>query len=171
MVRFVVSPDGAIAPDLFGKLPGRGAWVSADRGAVNEAVKKGAFARSLKMAAPAAAGLADLVEAGLARIALDSLGLARRTGDAALGLEKASALMRAGKAAVLVVAKDAGRDGRDKLRPLARDIQICDLFSAEELSQALGRDVVYGAVASGPHGGRFLRAEKRLRGFRPSPDE
>jgi transcription termination factor NusA len=31
LVRFVVSPDGEIAPDILEKLPGRGIWVSADR--------------------------------------------------------------------------------------------------------------------------------------------
>ena len=31
LIRFVVSPDGMIVPDLGGKLPGRGIWVAADR--------------------------------------------------------------------------------------------------------------------------------------------
>src|SRR5580658_9275644 len=31
MFRFVVSPDRALIPDLAGKLPGRGIWLSASR--------------------------------------------------------------------------------------------------------------------------------------------
>ena len=31
LIRFVVSPDGAVVPDLKRKLPGRGLWVSATR--------------------------------------------------------------------------------------------------------------------------------------------
>ena len=48
LIRFVLSPDGAVVPDLKHALPGRGAWVSAERKAVDEAAKKGAFARAFK---------------------------------------------------------------------------------------------------------------------------
>jgi predicted RNA-binding protein YlxR (DUF448 family) len=44
----VVSPDGEIAPDILEKLPGRGIWVSADRDAIETAVKKNLFARAAK---------------------------------------------------------------------------------------------------------------------------
>jgi predicted RNA-binding protein YlxR (DUF448 family) len=44
LVRFVVSPDGEIAPDILEKLPGRGIWVSAERDAIETAVKKNLFA-------------------------------------------------------------------------------------------------------------------------------
>ena len=48
LIRFAVSPDGQVVPDLAEKLPGRGIWVSADRAAVEKAVKKGLFARAAK---------------------------------------------------------------------------------------------------------------------------
>ena len=31
LIRFVVGPDGSVVPDIEGKLPGRGLWVSAER--------------------------------------------------------------------------------------------------------------------------------------------
>ena len=40
LIRFVVGPDSQIVPDVAGKLPGRGIWVSADRAALDLAVKK-----------------------------------------------------------------------------------------------------------------------------------
>ena len=36
LIRFVVGPDGQIVPDILGKLPGRGIYVSADRAALDE---------------------------------------------------------------------------------------------------------------------------------------
>ena len=36
LVRFVVGPDGQIVPDLADKLPGRGIWVTADRGLITK---------------------------------------------------------------------------------------------------------------------------------------
>jgi predicted RNA-binding protein YlxR (DUF448 family) len=64
MVRFVVSPDGEITPDILEKLPGRGIWVSADRKAIETAVKKNLFARAAKAKVDVPEDLADRVEAG-----------------------------------------------------------------------------------------------------------
>jgi len=43
-----LSPDGVVTPDVAAKLPGRGAWVRADRAIIDQAGKKGAFARAFK---------------------------------------------------------------------------------------------------------------------------
>ena len=51
LIRFVVSPDGAVVPDLKRNLPGRGCWVTADREHVDKAAKKGLFAQALKSGA------------------------------------------------------------------------------------------------------------------------
>ena len=45
LLRFVAGPDGAATLDLAEKLPGRGAWVAADKAALQQAVKKGHFRR------------------------------------------------------------------------------------------------------------------------------
>ena len=86
LIRFVAAPDGAVTPDLGRKLPGRGMWVQATRGAVDQAAKKGGFSRSAKAKLNAAPDLADQVETLLARQCLDRLGLARRAGGAYIGL-------------------------------------------------------------------------------------
>ena len=39
LIRFVVSPQGEVIPDLKRKLPGRGLWVSASRKTVAEAIR------------------------------------------------------------------------------------------------------------------------------------
>ena len=44
LVRFVVSPDGAIVPDIAERLPGRGLWLTARRDIVAAAVAKRLFA-------------------------------------------------------------------------------------------------------------------------------
>ena len=38
MIRFVLSPDGIVTPDVAGKLPGRGVWVSANRKSLEKTV-------------------------------------------------------------------------------------------------------------------------------------
>ena len=40
LIRFVVSPQGEVVPDLKRKLPGRGLWVSASHRTVAEAARR-----------------------------------------------------------------------------------------------------------------------------------
>ena len=48
LIRFVVGPQGEVVPDVKGKLPGRGIWITATRDALGEAIKRKAFTRSFK---------------------------------------------------------------------------------------------------------------------------
>ena len=50
LIRFVVGPDGTVVPDVAGKLPGRGMYVSADRAAITKAATKGLFSRARQAA-------------------------------------------------------------------------------------------------------------------------
>src|SRR2546423_7395863 len=84
LIRFVAAPDGAIVPDLKRRLPGRGVWVTATRSAVNEAVKRNVFARSLKREVRAARDLGAEVERQLESAALDALGIAHKAGRGGL---------------------------------------------------------------------------------------
>src|ERR1700754_2749179 len=69
LIRFVVSPQGEVIPDLKRKLPGRGLWVSASRRTVAEAVRRNQFSRgSRRKPRPAAPPPAD-TEALLVRSA------------------------------------------------------------------------------------------------------
>ena len=45
MIRFVVGPDDKVYPDILGKVPGRGTWVSASREDLDMAIAKGGFKR------------------------------------------------------------------------------------------------------------------------------
>jgi len=48
LLRFVVSPDGVIVPDIARRLPGRGLWLTARRDIVAAAVGKRLFGRVAK---------------------------------------------------------------------------------------------------------------------------
>ncbi len=164
----MLSPDGELAPDFSGKLPGRGAWLTPTRDALETALKKGAFARSFKMSVTAPDDLAARIETGFEKAALSALGLARRTGDVVAGFEKVRAALTAKTAAVLINAADGGEDGRRKLASLAGDAVLVELFAESRLAAALGRDepTVHAAIKAGPAAARFLREARRLEGFR-----
>jgi predicted RNA-binding protein YlxR (DUF448 family) len=172
LIRFVAAPDGAVAPDLARKLPGRGLWVAADRASIEAAVKKNLFSRAAKAPLKPAADLADLVESLLFRRCLDQLGLARREGVLISGFEKSMANIRARKVAWIVEAADGSADGRGKLLALAKHItpapKVCGTFSADDLSLALGlENAIHAVLLEGGRADRWTFEVERLAGFRP----
>ena len=172
LLRFVAAPDATVAPDVAGKLPGRGLWVEATREAVDTAARKGLFSRAAKTKLDAGPDLSALVERLLSRRCLDGLGLARREGALVQGFEKTQVAVRSGKAAWLVEARDGAADGRDKLTRATlaapRPVEVCGAFSADELGLALGLDnVIHLALLAGRRAERWSEDVHRLAGFRP----
>ena len=167
MIRFVLDPSGQVVPDLDGRLPGRGMWLSADRNVLNKAAAGNLFARAARAPARAEADLAGQVERLLVSRALDCLGLARRAGQVTMGFEQVRACLRASAAGILIAASDSAADGRSKLRRLAGDLPVITAFSKAELGAALGREgLVHVAVAPGRLAQRLLCYIRRLAGFR-----
>ena len=58
LIRFVADPSGHIVPDLARKLPGRGVWVTAERPAVEAAIKGKRVRQEPEAAGEGSAGLA-----------------------------------------------------------------------------------------------------------------
>ena len=166
LVRFVVSPEGVIVPDLAGKLPGRGIWVTADRTAIETAAKKGLFARAARKPVAVPEGLSDMVEAGLARRVVDLISLARKAGRAVAGFEKVKGWLADGKAKVLLQASDGSDRGKGKLwTPQGGRWFGC--LTASELGLAFGRDsVIHGALGAGGLSSRVVEEAAKLAGVR-----
>ena len=173
LIRFALSPDGMVTPDVAAKLPGRGAWVRADRATLEQAAKKGAFARAFKTQASVPDGLADTVETLLSRRCLDQLGMAQRAGAIAVGATQVDAAIRAKPALLLIEANDGAEEGREKLMSLhiglwGRPPAAVGCFSSSDLGVALGRERVIHACLLQERLASVWAAEiGRLSGFRP----
>ena len=166
LVRFVVSPEGQVLPDLAGKLPGRGIWVTADRETIEKAAKKGLFARAARASVTVPDNLVDMVEAGLARRIVETVSLARKAGRAVAGFEKVKGWLADGKAKVLLQASDGSERGKGKLwTPEGGRWFGC--LTASELGLAFGRDsVIHGALAAGRLSARVVEEAAKLSGLR-----
>ncbi|MCT8331339.1 RNA-binding protein [Albidovulum sediminis] len=166
LVRFVVSPAGEVMPDLAGKLPGRGIWVTADRDAIAKAAAKGLFARAARAQVTVAPNLADVVEEGLAKRVVELVSLARKAGLAVAGFEKVKGWLAEGKAKVLLQASDGSDRGKGKLwTPQGGRWFGC--LTSSELGLAFGRDyVIHGALASGGLSIRVVEEAAKLDGLR-----
>ena len=167
LLRFVVGPEGEIVPDVAGRLPGRGLWLTPRRDIVERAVAKRLFARGAGRPVVTAPGLADRVEALLVQRLVDAVGLVRRSGSAVAGFEKVGEAVRAGKAGLLLAASDGAEAGRRKIRGLGRDLPVAVVLTAAELGRAFGRErVVHAALGRGALPNRVLLEARRLAGFR-----
>ncbi len=167
LIRFVVGPDAVIVPDLAGRLPGRGIWVSADRSVLEKAEAKKLFARAARQAVTTPQGLADLVENLLARRVIELLSLARKGGQVVAGYEKCRDLALKGEMVVLIQAHDGSVRGKTKLRPPDGADSYIGCLSAQELGLAFGRDhVIHAALRAGGLSQAVVEEAARLQGLR-----
>ena len=176
LVRLALGPDGAVAPDVRARAPGRGAWIAVGRAALDTANAKGklkpALARAYRtgeLAVPA--DLGERIEAALRQAALDRLGLEARGGTLITGSEKIAQAARSGQVHLLIHAADAGEDGNRKLDQAWRvggGPQSGLVFPAPRpiLSMALGRDnVVHLALTDAAAARRVAHAIARWQAF------
>ncbi len=171
MIRFVAGPDGTVVPDLAERLPGRGLWLSPQREALDRACKRNLFAKAAKAPLRVPGDLAERVDGLLTRRCLETIGLAKRSGQVVSGYERVAASLASGGVAVLLAAIDTTEEGRRKLRAAARTRdpapQVVELFTAEELGQALGFDArAHAAIAPGGFADRLIKEAARLSGIR-----
>ncbi len=167
-----LGPGNQLVPDLAAKLPGRGAWVSAQRGLIEKAVKKSAFNRAFGCPVNIPEDLPGLIEGQLVARALNLLGLARRSGDLAVGYDAVRLALKAARPAWRIEASDGAEDGRSKLDRLAfaawGDVPVAGCFTAEAIGDATGRaPVVHAAMSTGSQARAFTTVMGKLSGFQP----
>jgi predicted RNA-binding protein YlxR (DUF448 family) len=180
MLRFALSPDGSVIPDIRRKLPGRGVWTRLSFETVRRAASKQAFSRAFRANARAPASLAEMVDALLEREALQSLSIANKAGLVVAGAFKVDSAIETGGVAALVQATDGASDGAAKrakglratLGLAAGSIARVNLFTSRQLDLALGKaNVIHAALKQGAASSAFLAGAERLRRYRASePD-
>jgi uncharacterized protein len=172
LIRFVAGPDGEVVADLKCKLPGRGVWITATRGAVERAVRSKAIPRSLKRELRVPSRLADEVEKLLEGFALDALGIAHKAGEVIVGFARVEDTLAREQVAALLRAADASSEGARKIDRLVastqhRKLPIVTLFRSAQLDLALGRaNVVHAALLAGRASDTFLARCRALERFR-----
>ncbi len=175
MLRFALSGEGVVTPDILCKLPGRGVWTKLDRSSVRQAVVRQAFSRGFRKSVRAGAELADDVDRLLERDALRFLSLVNKAGLVVVGGAKVEAAIRAGALVALIRASDGAEDGAAKLERLlkgclserAEAVARINLFDSSRLDLALGRtNVIHAALEAGPASIAFLAKVARLTRYR-----
>lgn len=166
LIRFVIGPDGQIAPDIAEKVPGRGIWVSSDRSALEKAVNKGLFARAARQPVTVPDNLVGFVEDQLAARVVNLISLARKGGGAVSGYEKVKDWLSKEQATVLIQASDGSERGKSKFSTPHHGTFI-GWLTAGELGRAFGRQTtIHAALGAGGLSQRVVDEAARLKGLR-----
>jgi uncharacterized protein len=182
LIRFVLSPQGEVVPDLKRKLPGRGLWITASRARVAEAVRRNQFSRGFKRDVRAAQTLPSDTEKLLVRSAIEALATAAKAGQMVSGFAKVEEALAGGQAKALIHASDGAADGIRKLDAIIRQrggnhgeslvFPIVTELTSAELDLALGRaNVIHAALLAGPAGKTFLSRSQILVRYRMADDD
>ena len=180
LIRFVVGPDRSVVPDIRARLPGRGAWVTADADTVRLAMRRKAFSRAFKAEVSVGADLVEQVDSLLEADALQALSLANKAGLVTCGTSKVEEAIAKTALAGLLHAREAAEDGlrkleaalRRRLGDAAASLSRVQIFGSGQLDLALGRThVIHASLAAGAASEGFISRSRRLerfRGLRPS---
>jgi uncharacterized protein len=182
LIRFVVSPQGEVIPDLKRKLPGRGLWVSASRQTVAEAVRRNQFSKGFKRDVRVAPMLATDTEGLLVRGVTEALAMAAKAGQVISGFSKVEDALGQRQVQALIHASDGAADGIRKLDAIARqnagindesrEIPVVTALTSEQLDLALGRsNVIHAALLAGPASKTFLSRSHVLVRYRMADDD
>jgi uncharacterized protein len=177
LIRFVVSPDGEVVPDTDAKAEGRGVWITLGTKAVAEAVRRKAFAKSLKADVKVAGDLAELTRRRLEERFLNALSIARKSGQLISGATKVKSSIEAGQISALLTATDAAEDGRNKLLGSLKGFTMAaaeagmnpsetahfELLNSDQMGLALGMEnVIHAALTKGGAAQAAVKRADRL---------
>lgn len=170
LLRFAIAPDDTVIPDISGKLPGRGVWITPTAESVQKAIDSKAFARSAKGAVDVPANLVEKTHEILRTKLVETLHLCRKAGVLLHGFEKVKAELYKEKVAILIHADDAAHDGRAKLDKLLTDnTRSIDFLPRALLGEVIGREnAVHIALTPSKMSEFFWHNSKRFAGFMES---
>lgn len=149
MLRFVVAPDGELVFDPAATLPGRGLWLSADGNVIDSAARRGVFARAARTSLKPPKDLQAHVATALTQRIVDLVGLARRSGAAIAGFEKAREWLRTNRGGLILQAVDGSAEERDRFAAGSKLPRLA-VLSAATLGRIFGREqTVHVVIAPG----------------------
>ena len=144
LIRFVLSPQGEVVPDIESKLPGRGAYTCVNELCLRAALKQRQFSRAFKreVVTVTADEMAGQIAGIMRGRILGYLGLANRAGKVISGGSMVSDATRSGqKPGLILLAKDVSPSIGDKIVSLAavHRIACIHIMTKDDFGAILGK--------------------------------
>jgi predicted RNA-binding protein YlxR (DUF448 family)/ribosomal protein L30E len=144
LLRFVLSPQGELVPDIESKLPGRGAYTCISETCLRASLKQRQFSRAFKREVVTATAdemtvqVSDIMQGRI----LGYIGLANRAGQVISGGSMVSDAIRSGnKPGLVLVARDVSESIGDKIELLAsvQHIRCFHTMKKDDFGAILGK--------------------------------
>lgn len=143
LLRFVLTPERIVVPDLLHKLPGRGAYTCVRRSCLKGAADKKQFSRSFKgeVREADATGLIDQVISGMEERIASYIALANKAGKVVSGTDMVMDSMKKKTPGLLFIGSDISEDIGFKVKVLAdrAGVEECSIFDKEKLGALIGK--------------------------------
>ncbi len=143
LVKLANTPAGVII-DYLEKMPGRGAYVCAERACITR-LSEGALSRAFKASAkpPDAEAIYEELRGKVIRKVVSLLGMARKARLDATGFDEAVSAMAKSPGGALIVAEDvSGNTLKKVMESGVEKEKVFRLFTKDELGDALGSRAV-----------------------------
>jgi predicted RNA-binding protein YlxR (DUF448 family) len=143
LLRLVCGPSGQVLLDIHGKLPGRGAYLCAQRHCAAQALKRArlqeAFRREVTL--PSIDELVRAMASVMAERALGCIRIARKAGRVVSGYTQVSRALMDEPVACLLVAEDTARERRREYEGwcATRQIPCRSFLTKARLGELAGR--------------------------------
>jgi uncharacterized protein len=144
LLRFVLSPDGCLTPDLKGKLPGRGAYICPQRSCLGLTIKKKRFASSFKTPIQGLdqEKIINEIRTMVTERVRGYLSLAAKAGNVFSGSDSVAGAVRGGKVGVVFIATDLSEESRKKFSAMAghAGANLVAMFDKDTLGTLIGKE-------------------------------
>ena len=154
LVRFVLSPEGAVVPDYYTKLPGRGCYLCPHSGCIEKGAGKGAFSRAFKakVDAPAPEEIGGFLYDTICGKIASLLSLAIRSGMVSLGTTAVEGDLRRGSpGSLLLLSSDMSETAMETWRGSAERVGLAvrTVPATEGVVAVIGNKKVLGLKEAG----------------------
>lgn len=139
LLRFV-ELNNTLLPDFNKKLPGKGMYITNNRFSLEKALEKKLFHKVSRHNLKIAENFVETIEELIKQKALETLNLARKSGALVTGFEKVKEAVKKNQVKFIIEATNAGTDGKEKVALFAKNIEIFNLFSIDELDMCLNKE-------------------------------
>lgn len=170
-LRFVLSPENVVTPDIYNKLTGEACYIDCHSDILIKACSKSIFKLFWGDSIVIPNNLLQLTIKLLENQCLQTISLAKRSGNLVTGFDKVYQKVVSDSAVLLIQAKDASDDGKRKIRNKAEKIPVYDCFLRSMLAQSLGKDdVVHIAITNNKWKAQLIKVFFRYENLVSSSD-
>jgi hypothetical protein len=170
LLRFVLSPDRILVPDLQEKLPGRGAYTCMKISCLRGAAEKKQFSRAFKgeVREADAAGLISRVAVRIQERIASYLSLANKAGKVVSGTDMVLDALKHRSLGIVFIASDISVDigAKVKVQTLRAGVESISIFDKDRLGALIGKGLRSVVAVEGSGFIRSLRQEmEKYRNF------